>query len=204
MKPSLSETKELFLFITSKTDILNVKTGLPKGISAKHYQNVAYVASKIAEQTEMDIEKAYVLGLLHDYGEYIEDTISGTFHGTAGYDEMLKLGFDEVAKVCLSHSFFDSSFSPEDFPAYEAKEIERASAILKEKEFDEYDKLIHLADLMSPCGEIDTIENRILKLSEKYHIPSEKAQQMLKQGLELKNLFDNKCKKDIYTLFDLM
>lgn len=152
----------------------------------------------------MDIEKAYVLGLLHDYGEYIEDTISGTFHGTAGYDEMLKLGFDEVAKVCLSHSFFDSSFSPEDFPAYEAKEIERASAILKEKEFDEYDKLIHLADLMSPCGEIDTIENRILKLSEKYHIPSEKTQQMLKQGLELKNLFDNKCKKDIYTLFDLV
>lgn len=204
MKPSLSETKELFLFITSKTDILNVKMGLPKGISAKHYQNVAYVASKIAEQTEMDIEKAYVLGLLHDYGEYIEDTISGTFHGTAGYDEMLKLGFDEVAKVCLSHSFFDSSFSPEDFPAYEAKEIERASAILKEKEFDEYDKLIHLADLMSPCGEIDTIENRILKLSEKYHIPSEKTQQMLKQGLELKNLFDNKCKKDIYTLFDLV
>lgn len=204
MKPSLSETKELFLFITSKTDVLNVKMGLPKGISAKHYQNVAYVASKIAEQTEMDIEKAYVLGLLHDYGEYIEDTISGTFHGTAGYDEMLKLGFDEVAKVCLSHSFFDSSFSPEDFPAYEAKEIERASAILKEKEFDEYDKLIHLADLMSPCGEIDTIENRILKLSEKYHIPSEKTQQMLKQGLELKNLFDNKCKKDIYTLFDLV
>ena len=204
MKPSLSETKELFLFITSKTDILNVKTELPKGISAKHYQNVAYVASKIAEQTEMDIEKAYVLGLLHDYGEYIEDTISGTFHGTAGYDELLKLGFDEVAKVCLSHSFFDSSFSPEDFPAYEAKEIERASAILKEKEFDEYDKLIHLADLMSPCGEIDTIENRILKLSEKYHIPSEKTQQMLKQGLELKNLFDNKCKKDIYTLFDLV
>lgn len=204
MKPSLSETKELFLFITSKTDILNVKMGLPKGISAKHYQNVAYVASKIAEQTEMDIEKAYVLGLLHDYGEYIEDTISGTFHGTAGYDEMLKFGFDEVAKVCLSHSFFDSSFSPEDFPAYEAKEIERASAILKEKEFDEYDKLIHLADLMSPCGEIDTIENRILKLSEKYHIPSEKTQQMFKQGLELKNLFDNKCKKDIYTLFDLV
>lgn len=46
MKPSLSETKELFLFITSKTDILNVKTGLPKGISAKHYQNVLMLPQK--------------------------------------------------------------------------------------------------------------------------------------------------------------
>lgn len=203
MRPSLSKAKELFLFATKHTNILNVKMGLPKGISSKHYQNVAYVASKIAEQAGMDVEKAYVLGLLHDYGEYIEDTISGAFHGTAGYDEMLKLGFDEVANVCLSHSFFNSSFSPEDFPAYETKETERAAVILNEKSFDDYDKLIHLADLMSPGSEINTIENRVQKLSEKYNIPFEKTQKMLRQGLELKRIFDNKCNKDIYSLFEL-
>ena len=66
------------------------KMGLPRGISREHYQTVAFVAATIAEACNLDVHKAFLLGLFHDYGEYIEDTIPNTFHGTAGYDEMMK------------------------------------------------------------------------------------------------------------------
>ena len=172
-------------------------------MSAKHYQNVAFVASTIAEYSHLDIEKSYILGLLHDYGEYIEKTVLHTFHGTAGYDEMLKLGFDEVARTCLSHSFFDSSFTPQDFPAYNQQEILRAASILKQQPFDDYDKLIHLADIMAPWDKIDTVENRIKMITDKYKLPPELSQKKLSEALELKDYFDKLCNKDIYTILDI-
>ena len=204
MLPTLQQTKELYDSIIKKTDILNLNMGYPKGLSSTHYQNVAFIAASIADHCSMDIEKAYILGLLHDYGEYIEKTIPFTFHGTAGYDEMMKLGFDEVARTCLSHSFFDSSFTPDDFPAYDKNQIKRASVLLKEQGFDDYDRLIHLSDMMAPFDRIDTIENRIEMIAKKYHLSAQLAQKKLQEALELKTYFNHLCGKDIYTFFDFL
>ena len=203
MLPSLEKTKELFDYITAITDEQNVKAGDARGLSRHHYENVAWVASVIAENTELDTNKAYIIGLFHDYGEYIQKSVPNTFHGTAGYDEMMLLGYDEVARVCLSHSFFDADFKPEDFPAYNSKEIKRASKILKEQGFDDYDRLIHLADLLSPADRIDTIENRIEALRTKYNLSKEDAHQKLKKAQALKQYFDQKAQKDIYELLRL-
>lgn len=203
MLPTLSQAINLYNFATQKTDVLNLKSVGVKGLSATHYQNVGFIASKIAEQAGMDVQKAYVLGLLHDYGEYIEKTVPDTFHGTAGYDEMMTKGFDEVARTCLSHSFFNAEFKPKDFPAYNAKQIIRASKLLKQQAFDDYDYLIHLSDLMAPYQKIDTIENRIKMIKEKYHLTEEDATHKLKQAKQLKDYFDTKCQKDIYTILSL-
>ena len=202
MLPNLSEAKKLFDDLVSKTDIINVKKGLPQGISAKHYQNVAYVASCIALKANMDVQKAYILGLLHDYGEYIEYKNPKAFHGTAGYDEMMLKGFDEVAKVCLTHSFFDKNFNPKD-SSYCSKEIVRAEFLLKNKEFDEYDKLIQLADLMSSGADITTVEERISKLAVKYNIRNDLVENKMRAAKELKKYFDNKCGCNIYQEFNL-
>ena len=201
MLPTLQQTKELYNNITQKTDILNLNMGEPKGISSKHYQNVAFVAATIASNCSMDTEKAYILGLLHDYGEYIEKTIPHTFHGTSGYDEMMKMGFDEVARTCLSHSFFETSFTPEDFPAYDKEQIKRAAVLLKEQGFDDYDRLIHLSDMMAPFDRIDTIENRIEMITNKYHLSADLSQKKLQEALELKTYFNHLCGRDIYALF---
>lgn len=203
MLPTLQQTKELYDFAKARTDIINTAEGLAEGLSSAHYQNVALVASRIAEYAGMDSQKAYILGLLHDYGEYIQKTIPDTFHGTAGYDEMMDKGFDEVARTCLSHSFFNADFTPQDFPAYNAKEIIRASALLKRQGLDDYDRLIHLADLMSPRQIIDTVENRIAWIGEKYNLTKEDVKSKLAAGLELKSYFDVKCGCDVYSLFDL-
>ena len=203
MLPSLQQTKELFKFITSVTDEQNVSNNLPKGISRRHYQNVAFIASRIAEYSGLNVEKAFVLGLLHDYGEYIEASTPETFHGTAGYDEMMRLGYDDVARTCLSHSFFDDNFKPEDFPAYDKKQIIRAAELLKERPFDDYDRLIHLADMMAPRDKIDTIENRIAMITEKYNLPAAVALRKKREALWLKDYFDSLTERNVYTLIGL-
>lgn len=203
MLPSLQQTKELFNFITSVTDEQNVSNNLPKGTSRRHYQNVAFIASRIAEYSGLNVEKAFILGLLHDYGEYIEASTPETFHGTAGYDEMMRLGYDDVARICLSHSFFDDNFKPEDFPAYDKKQIIRAAELLKERPFDDYDRLIHLADMMAPRDKIDTIENRIAMITEKYNLPAAVALRKKREALWLKDYFDSLTERNVYTLIGL-
>ena len=203
MLPTLQQTKELYEFAKAKTNMINMAEGLEKDLSSTHYQNVAFVASVVAEQAGLNSQKAYILGLLHDFGEYVQKTIPNTFHGTAGYDEMMDKGFDEVARTCLSHSFFSADFTPDDFPAYNAQEIIRASELLKKQGFDDYDRLIHLADLMSPRQTIDTIENRVAWIGQKYHLTETDINQKLVEAKKLKNYFDVKCKCDIYSFFNL-
>lgn len=202
MLPTLQQTHELYNFAVSKTNILNLQMGLPQGISGVHYQNVAYVAATIAQAANLDPQKAYIVGLLHDYGEYIEDTIPHTFHGTAGYDQMMQKGFDEVARVCLTHSFFEGIYSPDNF-AYESAEIIRAGTIISGMTLDDYDYLVQIADLMSPNLIIDTVENRIHMITEKYKIPPDLAAAKLTAAQNLKARFEQKYSINIYSLFHL-
>lgn len=66
------------------------------------------IASRI---DSIDGQKAYILGLLHDYGKMVRDADNKEyFHGLTGYHEMNRLGFDDVARVCLTHTFPDKDF----------------------------------------------------------------------------------------------
>lgn len=74
------------------------------GAWGNHSRVAAHCAEKIAlECNELNSNKAYVLGLLHDIGRKFGGRHLG--HVADGYSYMLSLGYDEVAKVCLTHSF---------------------------------------------------------------------------------------------------
>ena len=69
-----------------------------------HSRVAAHCAEKIAELCDgLDVQKAYVLGLLHDIGRKFGVRHLG--HVSDGYTYMMSLGYDEVAKICLTHSF---------------------------------------------------------------------------------------------------
>ena len=69
-----------------------------------HSRVVAECAEKIAKLCEdMNPEKAYVLGLLHDIGRKFGTRHLG--HVYDGYHYMRKLGYDEAGQICLTHSF---------------------------------------------------------------------------------------------------
>ena len=64
----------------------------------KHCLTVAHCAEKIASACgDMDVEKAYILGLLHDIGRKFGVRHLG--HVYDGYVYMKSLGYDEVAKT---------------------------------------------------------------------------------------------------------
>ena len=70
----------------------------------KHSLTAAHCAEKIAVACgDMDAEKAYVLGLLHDIGRKFGVRHLG--HVSDGCRFMMSLGYDEAAKICLTHSF---------------------------------------------------------------------------------------------------
>ena len=72
-----------------------------------HSRTAAHCAEAIAAACGLDADKAYVLGLLHDIGRRYGKRHLG--HVVDGCRYMLSLGYDEVARVCLSHSFNNQS-----------------------------------------------------------------------------------------------
>ena len=83
--------------------ILTKAESLNPGLWVAHSRNVAHCAKAIAAFVhDMDSEKAYVLGLLHDVGR--RTGIGQLKHVYFGWKYMLELGYPAVAKVCLTHS----------------------------------------------------------------------------------------------------
>ena len=69
-----------------------------------HSLNVALAAENIAKEcNNLDSEKAYVLGLLHDIGR--RTGIAAVRHIIDGYDYVVSKEWDEVGRICLTHSF---------------------------------------------------------------------------------------------------
>ena len=69
-----------------------------------HSHHVANAAKIIAEHCDrLDPEKAFVCGLLHDIGR--RTGIAAVRHIIDGYNYAISKGWDEVARVCLTHSF---------------------------------------------------------------------------------------------------
>lgn len=70
-----------------------------------HCRVAAWCAERIAEHCEgMDAEKAYIVGLFHDIGRRI--TVGTHFkHIIDGYRCMMEHGWDEAARICMTHSF---------------------------------------------------------------------------------------------------
>lgn len=91
---------------TRKEAIALVRDGLAcnPGPWGRHCLTAAHCAEKIASACgDMDSEKAYILGLLHDIGRKFGTRHLG--HVSDGYTYMKSLGYDEAAKICLTHSF---------------------------------------------------------------------------------------------------
>ena len=83
---------------------LNIAGELNPGPWKEHSLNVANAAKIVAGNCkELDSEKAYVCGLLHDIGR--RTGIAAVRHIIDGYDYSISQGWDEVARVCLTHSF---------------------------------------------------------------------------------------------------
>lgn len=163
-----------------------------------HSRTVAHCAEKIASSCGLDCEKAYVLGLLHDIGRKFGVRHLG--HVSDGYSYMMSLGYDEVAKICLTHSF-----NHKDISAYvgnhdtSKEETELIIDRLNHTEFDDYDYLIQLCDAISGSDGVMDIIDRMNDVKRRY---GDYNQDKWNLNIQLKDYFEKKMGKDIYSVVE--
>lgn len=137
---------------------------------ANHGRVAAHCAEKIAQALgTLDPDKAYVQGLLHDIGRKF-----GTGHLRHvynGYTYMMSLGYDEVARTCLTHSFQNPDLGLAEFIGEKdctPEETEFLLNKLKDIEIDDYDRLIQLCDGLAGSDRILDLEERMKDVKRRY------------------------------------
>ena len=164
-----------------------------------HSRVAAHCAEKIAEKCEdIDPEKAYIVGLLHDIGRKFGTRHLG--HVSDGYTYMMSLGYDEVARVCLTHSFNDQVMEDyigkKDTTDAEYEQIQNA---LHEISMDEYDRLIQLCDAIAGADGVLDITERMADVRRRYgSYPTQKWN----KNLLLKKYFEEKAGDEIYNIVE--
>ena len=178
--------------------ILKEAEGCNPGPWGDHSRTAAYCAEKIAAYSGMDPEKAYVLGLLHDIGRKFGKRHLG--HVSDGYSYMMSLGYDDAARICLTHSF-----NEKDIEGYIGKrdttpeETELIKTKLAETELDDYDRLIQLCDAISGAEGVMDIIDRMTDVRNRY---GSYDQSKWDTNLALKAYFEEKMGRDLYEAVD--
>lgn len=160
----------------------------------KHSHLVAHCAEALATACGLNPDKAYVCGLLHDIGRRFG--VKHLAHTYDGYQYMTKLGYDDIARICLTHSFHNQDIHDYvgnyDLPASEFEELQR---LLEQVIYDDYDRLIQLCDGMATGEALVDIEERLQEVQMRYGFF---PQQKLDKIMELRIYFEQKIGKDIY------
>ena len=165
----------------------------------EHSYNVARSAETIAKECSLDSDFAYILGLLHDIGRY--EGVTNLRHVYVGYNLMKEKGYNDIAKICLTHSFPYKNFgSFQGNIDCTSDEIIYLKNELEKIDYNDYDKLIQLCDGISLAEGITLVEIRIVDVVKRYGF-NEYTLNKWNAIFEIKKYFENKCNKNIYELF---
>lgn len=169
------------------------------GIWIDHSKTVAFCAKVIAEYCDnLDTDTAYILGLLHDIGR--REGVTDMKHIIDGYRFMKSLGYDDCARICLTHSF-----PYKDIRSYngqndcKVEETEYIKSFLDQTEYNDYDRLIQLCDALALPDGATYIEIRLVDVVMRRGF-NDLTITKWKAFLNLKDYFDKKTGTDIYKL----
>lgn len=176
---------------------LKIAGKLNQGPWEKHSINVGLAAQMIAERcVNLNSEKAYVLGLLHDIGRRCG--VSARRHGIDGYDFVMERGWDEVGRICLTHSFpvpdFDKEIGRNDM---DDKESEFVRQYLKNITYDDYDKLMIVCDALADDQGFCMLEKRFVNTTRRYGTFSFTVERW-NATFEMKEYFEQQMGYSIY------
>jgi len=129
---------------------------------------VAQAAEAIARRCAgLDHQMAYILGCLHDIGRRVG--VTGMRHVIDGYRYLISLGFDETARICLTHSY-PIKVAASGFGGWDGSEAELqfVQDYLDRIEYTPYDRLIQLCDSLALPNGFCLIEKRLIDVVMRY------------------------------------
>lgn len=179
--------------------VLEEAERLNPGPWAGHSRHAAEAARLIAHNCgDMDEDRAYVLGLLHDIGRRCG--ITGLRHIIDGYRFLMEEGYPLAAKICMTHSFdvrdIRIAFGTWDCTDDEYNEIRQYLAGV---EYDDYDRLIQLCDALAMSDGFCLAEKRMINAAIRHGI-NEFTTTKWKTTLEIKDYFERKMGKSVYKI----
>ncbi|MCI9676930.1 MAG: HD domain-containing protein [Lachnospiraceae bacterium] len=191
--------KQGYPTIEEANRILEEAEGCNPGPWGAHSRCVAECAKKIAEACgDIDSEKAYVLGLMHDIGRKFGTRHLG--HVYDGWKYMERLGYPEAGRICLTHSFvcrsMDNYIGKLDILPEEEKEVREALAAL---DFDDFDLLIQLCDAIGTADGPVNMDVRMQDIKNRYGYYPEETRI---RNYALKKYFEERAGRDLYSLLD--
>lgn len=167
-----------------------------------HSKYAGLACKKIAEHCpNLDSEKAYLVGLLHDIGRRVG--IVQDKHMVEGYKYCMSKGWKKLAQTAISHGFMLKDVktsvarwdvSPEDYLL--------AEKIISEAKYDDYDLLIQICDSLALPDKFCLLETRFVDVALRYGV-NEFTVQKWKKILEIKDHFDKITGQDIYDILEV-
>lgn len=134
----------------------------------KHCENVGLAARNIAEKVSgMDPEKGHILGLLHDIGRRV-GVVNIPRHVLAGYEYAKAQQWNEVARICMTHSYVLMERDID--PATPSTDEQAIRACLVGCRPDAYDKLIQLCDSLATDYGFVILEKRFVDVARRYGV----------------------------------
>jgi hypothetical protein len=172
---------------------------LNPGPWVNHSFYTAEAAHNIASHhRELDPEKAYVLGYLHDIGRRYG--ISHMRHIIDGYNFSNQMGYEDCAKICLTHSFplknIDSYSGNNDCTNEEFDFIKEYIVGVK---YSAYDELIQLCDAMTTPKGFCLLEKRLVDVALRYGV-NDLTILKWKATFQIKEKFENVIGMSVYDL----
>ncbi len=162
-----------------------------------HSIYVGLASRRIAQELKLDEDFALTIGYMHDIGRIINHFN----HPIEGYLYLNNLGYSDVSRYSLTHSFIDNIITntagggPKDEDSFTF-----INNYLKSVELNIYDNIIQLCDLFCLESGFTTIEKRMLDISKRKGIYANSYEHYL-SVLKLKERIESMIGKDLYDLF---
>lgn len=131
----------------------------------QHSENVAQAAEIIASwHPALDPSTAYILGYLHDIGR--RAGVTDMRHTLDGYLYLMEQGYDDAARICLTHSFplQDIAAGSGEWDCT-SEEYALIKDYLISIEYTAYDRLIQLCDALALPTGFCLIEKRLVDVA---------------------------------------
>jgi hypothetical protein len=141
---------------------------LNPGLWVAHSRFVAEAAKAIAaSDPDLDPERSNILGLLHDIGR--REGRTSMRHIIDGYHFLSSRGYEDAARICLTHSFPLQDTNAV-FGEWDCTDEERhfVDDYIERTTYTDYDRLLQLCDgLALPTGLV-LLEKRMIDIALRY------------------------------------